>query len=79
MTLGNMKDVLVPIQVIIGETDLTVDELSKLRAGTIVELKSIAGDPVNVTAAGKIVAKAEVVIIDENFGIRVTDVVEEEE
>ena len=79
MTLGNMKDVLVPIQVIIGETDLTVDELSKLRAGTIVELKSIAGDPVNVTAAGKIVAKAEVVVIDENFGVRVTEVVDEEE
>ena len=79
MTLGNMKDVLVPIQVIIGETDLTVDELSKLRAGTVVELKSIAGDPVNVTAAGKIVAKAEVVVIDENFGVRVTEVVDEEE
>ena len=79
MTLGNVKDVVVPIQVVIGETELSVEELSKLRSGSIVALRSYAGKPVEVHAAGKRVAKAEVVVIDENFGFRVTEIVGEEE
>ena len=78
MALGKIKDVQVPIQVIIGETSLSVEDISNLQEGSIVELDSLAGEPVIVEAAGKPVAKAEVVVIDENFGFRVTDLIEAE-
>ncbi len=78
MELGSVKKVLVPIQVIIGETVLSVSELSEMRPGSIVALENLAGEPVIVTAAGKPVANAEVVVIDENFGFRVTELLHEE-
>ena len=43
--------------------------------GTIMELRSLAGDPVEVKAAGVTIARGEVVVIDENFGIRITSIV----
>lgn len=78
MELGKVKEVLVPIQVIIGETALTVAELSQMCPGSIVELDKLAGEPVVVTAAGRPVAHAEVVVIDENFGFRVTEILSED-
>ena len=43
--------------------------------GTIIELDKIAGEPINVLVNGKLVAKGEVVVIEENFGIRVTEII----
>ncbi len=79
MPLGKVKDVQIPIQVIIGETKLSVEELSSMRPGSVVCLETLAGEPVMVEAAGKPVAKAEVVVIDESFGFRVTELINEEE
>ena len=78
MKLGKVMEVLVPIQVIIGETALSVGELSEMRPGSIVSLESLAGEPVTVVAAGKPVALAEVVVIDENFGFRVTELIHDD-
>ncbi len=72
MKMGTMDDAMVRVQVVLGERSLSVRDLSTIAKGTIIELESIAGEPVDLVAAGEVVAKGEVVIIDENFGIRVT-------
>jgi len=64
----------VPVQIVLGETDLSVKEISELAVGSIVGVESIAGEPVSFVAAGEEIAKGEVVIIDENFGIRITSI-----
>ena len=73
MKLGNMKDVRIPVEVVLGETSLTLEGFSTIGPGTIIELSSLAGEPVVFVAAGKKMARGEVVVIDENFGIRITE------
>jgi flagellar motor switch protein FliN/FliY len=73
MKTGNIGDIFVPLMVVIGERSLRVSELATIQPGTILELDSLAGEPVTLLASGEAVAKGEVVIIDENFGIRVTN------
>ncbi len=68
---GNVKDVKVEISLRLGRTEKSLEALAGMREGTIVELDSLAGEPVDVLVEGKPVAKAEVVVIDENFGFRV--------
>ncbi len=69
----------VPVEVVLGKTVLTLDELESIKKGSIVALESLAGEPVDFTAAGTLVAKGEVVVIDENFGIRITSLLEKED
>jgi len=78
--MGNdkIKDVKVPLMVVLGETQISVEELARIGEGSIIALSRLAGEPVDVLAAGELIAKAEVVVIDENFGIRVTDVVKKD-
>ena len=76
---GKIKDVQVPVEVVRGRTDLSVQYIASLKAGTIIQLESIAGEPVEVVAAGQAIAKGEVVVIDENFGIRITKLLDTEE
>lgn len=73
MKTGTIEDAMVRVQVVLGGRSLSVWDLSTVAKGTIIELDSIAGEPVDLVAAGEVVAKGEVVIIDENFGIRVTE------
>ncbi len=68
---GNVKDVKVEISLRLGKTEKSLEALAGMEEGTIVELDSLAGEPVDVLVEGKPVAKAEVVVIDENFGFRV--------
>ncbi len=75
MNKGKLKDVMVPVQAVIGETQLSVEKLSQLTNGSIVQLNSFAGEAIDILAAGQIVAKAEVVVIDESFGFRITEMV----
>jgi flagellar motor switch protein FliN/FliY len=75
MKTGTIEDAMVRVQVVLGERSLSVRDLSTIAKGTIIELESIAGEPVDLVAAGEVVARGEVVVIDEAFGIRVTEVV----
>jgi flagellar motor switch protein FliN/FliY len=75
MKTGQLKDMRVPLQVVLGRAMLSVEDLAKIQPGSIVALDTLAGEPADLVAAGEVVAKAEVVVIDENFGIRVTDIV----
>ncbi len=67
----------VPLQVTVelGKSRKTIREILALGPGSVVELDKLAGEPVDLLVNGKLLAKGEVVVIDENFGIRVTDIV----
>lgn len=60
---------------VLGSTTRTINEVSKIKKGEIIKLDKIAGEPVDVVINGKIVAKAEVVIDNENFALRIVDIV----
>jgi len=79
MDKGNIKDVTVPLQVVLGETECSLEKIASLGVGSIIELKKLAGEPVDLLAAGERIAKGEVVVIDENFGIRITEILNEKE
>lgn len=76
MNIGKINDVKVPVEVVLGGTSLRLEDFSSIGPGSIIELESIAGEPVDLVSSGKIIAKGEVVVIDENFGIRVTEILE---
>ena len=78
MKLGSVDEVRVPVEVVLGRTDLTLKDVFHLTVGSIIGLRSFAGEPVDLVASGQIIAKGEVVVIDENFGIRITNLVEQE-
>ena len=67
----------VPMQVTVelGRTRKLIRDILELNKGSIIELDKLAGEPVDILVNGKLVARGEVVVIDENFGVRVTDIV----
>ncbi|ASS99933.1 flagellar motor switch phosphatase FliY [Geobacillus thermocatenulatus] len=67
----------VPLQVTVelGRTKRSVQEILQLSTGSIIELDKLAGEPVDVFVNNKLIAKGEVVVIDENFGVRITDII----
>ena len=73
--LGRLRDVPVELAVEIGRTRMTIGETLALGPGSIITLNRLAGDPVDLLVNGKPIARGEVVVIDEEFGLRVTEVV----
>ncbi|NPV53683.1 MAG: flagellar motor switch protein FliN [Firmicutes bacterium] len=74
--IGRVLDLSLPISVELGRTTMLIKDILNLAPGSVVELDRIAGEPVDILANGKLIAKGEVVVIDENFGVRVVDIVE---
>ena len=75
---GNINlllDVPMDVTVELGRSSRTVQEVLSLGEGSIIELDKLAGEPVDLLVNGKPIAKGEVVVIDENFGVRVTEIV----
>lgn len=70
-----IKDVPLEVTVRLGKAKMTINEILDLGEGSIVELDKLAGEPVDLLVNGKLVAKGEVVVIDESFGFRVKDIV----
>ena len=70
-----IKDVPLEVTVELGRTSKAISDILDFAPGTIIELDKIAGEPVDVLVNGKLVAKGEVVVIEENFGVRVTEIV----
>lgn len=73
--IGLIKDVPLEVTVELGRTKKSIAEILDFAPGTIIELDKIAGEPIDVLVNGKFVAKGEVVVIEESFGIRVTEIV----
>jgi flagellar motor switch protein FliN/FliY len=73
--LERLYDVPVELAVEIGRTHMTIRETLALGPGSIVTLNRLAGEPVDLLVNGKPIARGEVVVIDEEFGLRITEVV----
>jgi len=70
-----LMDVPMQLTVELGRTRMLVQEILGLGEGSIIELDKLAGEPVDLLVNNKLIAKGEVVVIDENFGVRVTDII----
>ena len=70
-----IKDVPLEVTVELGRTSKSISDILDFAPGTIIELDKIAGEPIDVLVNGKFVAKGEVVVIEESFGIRVTEII----
>lgn len=77
--LDLLLDVNLPISIELGRTTMRIKDILSLGPGSVVELKKLAGEPVDLLVNNKIVAKGEVVVVDENFGLRITSLLSPEE
>jgi flagellar motor switch protein FliN/FliY len=73
--IGLIMDVYMEMTVELGRTRKLIKEILGMGEGTIIELDKLAGEPVDILVNHKLIAKGEVVVIDENFGVRVTEIV----
>lgn len=74
-SLDMILDIPVTVSVEIGRTKISISNLLKLNQGSVVELDRLAGEPMDVTVNGTLVAHGEVVVVNEKFGIRLTDII----
>ncbi|MFN3531400.1 MAG: flagellar motor switch protein FliN [Candidatus Brocadia sp.] len=77
--LDLILDISVPVSVELGRTNMLVKDILALTQGSIVELDKIAGTPVDLLVRGKLLAQGEVVVVDENFGLKITNICGSEE
>jgi flagellar motor switch protein FliN/FliY len=73
--LALVLDVHLNLTVELGKTDLSIKDVLELTRGSVIELDRVAGEPVDLMANGKLIAKGEVVVIEDNFGLRITSIV----
>ncbi|MGM0370202.1 MAG: flagellar motor switch protein FliN, partial [Bacillota bacterium] len=74
-----INDISLELTVRLGKTEMSIKDILELAPGSVIELDRLAGEAVDLLANGKIIARGEVVVIDENFGFRVTDIISSEE
>ena len=74
--LSRLSDIPMELAVEIGRTGMTVGETLGLRVGSVVELERQAGEPVDLLVNGTAIARGEVVVIDERYGLRITEILE---
>jgi flagellar motor switch protein FliN len=75
VNLNLLMDINLEIVVELGRTKKKINEILELSQGSIIELDRVSGEPVDLLINGKVVAKGEVVVIDEYFGIRITEII----
>ncbi len=73
--IGLIMDVPLDVSVELGRTSKLIHDILEFAPGTIIELNKIAGEPIDVLVNGKYVAKGEVVVIEESFGVRITEII----
>ena len=77
--IGLLMDVYMEMTVELGRTKKPIKEILGFGEGTIIELDKLAGEPVDILVNHKPIAKGEVVVIDENFGVRITEILSPQE
>lgn len=77
--LDILMDIKLQMTVELGRTELPIKKVLELTRGSIIELEKVAGEPVELYANGKLVAHGEVVVIEDNFGLRITSITEPED
>ncbi|MGL4819741.1 MAG: flagellar motor switch phosphatase FliY [Bacilli bacterium] len=73
--LDLLYDIQLDVSVELGRTKQSIRDILELTQGSIIELDKLAGEPVEILVSNKLVARGEVVVIEENFGVRVTDII----
>ncbi len=73
-----MRDVQLDLSIELGRTHMYMEDILKLRKGAVVPLDKLAGDPVDVYANGRLIARGEVLVLNDNFCVRVAELVESE-
>jgi flagellar motor switch protein FliN/FliY len=73
--LGMIMDIPITLTVEVGQARMSIGRLLALGQGAVVELDRVAGEPLDVLANGTLVARGEVVVVEDKFGIRLTEVV----
>ena len=76
-TLGLLMDVELELSAILGSCDMSLKKILELTKGSIIELENKTAEPIDLLANGKLIGKGEVVIIEDNFGLRITDTISE--
>ena len=74
-SIDRLMDVSLSVSVELGRKQMLIKEILGLGPGKIIELDKLAGEPVDLLVNGKLLAKGEVVVVDENFGVRITDLI----
>ncbi|MDW8066159.1 MAG: flagellar motor switch protein FliN [Aquificaceae bacterium] len=77
--LKGYLDIPLNVEVVVGSTVLTLGELLHLTPGSVVELEQDIETPVDIKVNGKLVAKGEIVIVEDRFGVRIIDIITREE
>jgi flagellar motor switch protein FliN/FliY len=72
-TLDSIRDVELDLRIELGRTHMHLDEVLKLSKGSVVTLDKLAGDPVDIFVNGRLIARGEVLILNENFCVRVAE------
>jgi len=73
--LERLMDIPVEVSMEIGKAQMSIRDLLQLSQGSVVELDRLAGEPLDVLVNGTLIAHGEVVVVDDRFGIRLTDVI----
>ena len=73
-----LENIEVKLTVEVGSTEIKIRDLLRLNEGSVVELDRLAGDPLDILANGTMIAKGEVVMVGERFGVRFTEIVDPE-
>ena len=74
-TVDLLRDVELDLRIELGRTHLDLEEVLKLRKGSVVALDKLAGDPVDVFVNGRLIARGEILVLNDNFCVRVADLV----
>ncbi|WP_353978874.1 flagellar motor switch protein FliN [Salinicola endophyticus] len=73
--LGVIMDIPVKLSVELGRTRITIKQLLELAQGSVVELDGLAGEPMDILINGYLIAQGEVVVVDDKYGIRITEII----
>lgn len=74
--LDLIKDIKVDLSVELGRTDMMIQEILELTSGKVIELNKLAGEPLDILINGQVLARGEVVVVDDHFGVRVTSIMD---
>ena len=74
-TLDLLRDVELDVKIELGRTDMLLEDVLKLRRGSVVPLDKLAGDPVDIFVNGRLVARGEVLVLNDNFCVRVAELI----
>jgi flagellar motor switch protein FliN/FliY len=70
-----LMNVTLPVSVELGRVTMTIKEVLGIYEGSVIELERVAGEPVDILVSGKLLGRGEVVVVDDKFGIRITDLI----